>query len=160
MSRKDTHDLIKKHEGVSLITYADTVGHPTVGIGFNLDKKGACDRIKAVGADFEQVYAGNIALSEQQVHALFTVDLDDAFRTARILIANFEEHPEPIQSVIVDMIFNLGPVGFSKFVKTIAALENKDYCTAAAQMADSVWATQVPNRAKENIAIVMEFCKS
>ena len=160
MDRKATENLIKKNEGVRFTVYADTVGKPTIGIGFNLERSGARDRIRAVGADYEKVLSGSIALSEAQVLGLFSLDLDDAIRDATALVENFSKHPDDVQAVIVDMVFNLGPRGFQNFTKTIAALEHEDYATAAAQMADSLWAAQVPNRAQANIKTVMRYSKS
>jgi GH24 family phage-related lysozyme (muramidase) len=157
VNRASTETLVKNHEGLRFTVYYDIEGHPTIGIGFNLDKEGARDRITAVHANYDRICAGE-ALTESQVSALFAIDLEDAIQDATGLVANFADHPDPIQSVIIDMIFNLGSTGFAKFEKTIAAFERKDYSTAAAQMADSKWAEQVPNRAREDIDIVMGFC--
>jgi GH24 family phage-related lysozyme (muramidase) len=157
MNRKHTADMITKNEGVRYIVYNDTEGHPTIGIGFNLDRKDAAARLQAVNAYHGDVLSGE-PLTEAQVSALFQLDLDDAIGQANSIVANFSEHPDPVQSVIVDMIFNLGARGFAGFTKTIAALERMDYCSAAAQMGDSRWAQQVPNRAKRNIGIVMDYC--
>mgnify|MGYP003153984672 CR=1 FL=1 len=47
------------------------------------------------------------------------------------------------------MCFQLGVSGFSKFKKTIDHLENNRYGKASAEMLDSRWAIQTPNRAIE-----------
>lgn len=159
MNRADVDELIRRHEGVRYTVYADTEGHPTIGIGFNLDKEGARERIKAIHADYDRVYTGNDALSEKQVTGLFAIDLEDAIESAKVIVANFAQHPDSIQSVIVDMVFNLGAAGFAKFKNTIAALERQDYCSAATEMGQSLWAEQVGARAHENIKRVLEFCK-
>ena len=39
--------------------------------------------------------------------------------------------------------------GFSRFKKTIAYLQNKQFKEASVEMLDSRWADQTPNRAKE-----------
>jgi GH24 family phage-related lysozyme (muramidase) len=159
MNRSETAELIKKHEGIRYRCYADTTGILTIGIGFNLQKPGARARIGAVGANYDQVASGSATLSQAQVLSLFAIDLDDAIQDAQAVVKNFNDHPDPIQSVIVDMIFNIGAQGFARFRNTIAAFERKDYCGAAAEMGDSLWAAQVPNRAKEDIAIVMDECQ-
>jgi lysozyme len=46
------------------------------------------------------------------------------------------------------MAFNLGIAGLQRFTKFLAALEQKDYETAATEMLDSVWAEQVGRRAQ------------
>ena len=50
---------------------------------------------------------------------------------------------------MVEMCYQLGVSGFSKFKKTIDHLENKRYGKASAEMLDSKWARQTPNRALE-----------
>ena len=52
------------------------------------------------------------------------------------------------QSVLIDMVFNLGWPAFSGFKKTIAAVESEDFKEAAKQMKDSRWYRQVGKRAK------------
>ena len=47
------------------------------------------------------------------------------------------------------MCYQLGVTGFSKFKKTIAYLQNKEWRNASIEMLDSRWAKQTPNRAKE-----------
>ena len=49
--------------------------------------------------------------------------------------------------VIVNMVFNIGVTGVSKFKKMIAAIEAEDWYLAAVEMADSKWFRQVGDRA-------------
>jgi GH24 family phage-related lysozyme (muramidase) len=170
MNRDYTADLVRRHEGIRYVTYDDTGGNPTVGIGRLLamrdkDNKlfevpGIRRRFIALDLDFDKVLAGLVRLTDLHVEALFEVDLNDAIALAPGIVRNFDEHPDPIQAVIVDMIYNLGPTRFSKFVDTVAAFEHKDYPAAADAMADSAWARfQVPERAEEDIAIVRSQIK-
>jgi len=55
--------------------------------------------------------------------------------------------PPEVIKICVHMVYQLGLRGFSQFRKYIAALQAKDYATAAAEMLDSQWATQTPARA-------------
>ena len=57
--------------------------------------------------------------------------------------------PEKAQDVIVEMCYQMGINGFSKFKKTIDHLMRKDYKAASVEMLDSRWAKQTPNRAKK-----------
>jgi len=52
------------------------------------------------------------------------------------------------------MVFNLGPGGFGKFKKAIAAMKKEEWEEAANEMLDSRWARQVGNRAKELAAMM------
>ena len=57
--------------------------------------------------------------------------------------------PPQIQDVIMEMCYQLGVTGFSKFKKTILFLQNKQFHDASQEMLDSHWARQTPKRAKE-----------
>ena len=43
----------------------------------------------------------------------------------------------------------MGPAGVGKFKNMLLALQNQSYAEAAAEMLDSRWAKQTPNRAKK-----------
>ena len=53
--------------------------------------------------------------------------------------------------IIIEMIFQLGKTGVSKFRNMWKALQQDppSYSVAATEMLDSRWAKQTPNRAKE-----------
>ena len=61
----------------------------------------------------------------------------------------YEDMPEAVQDVIVEMCYQMGVSGFSKFRKTIDHFMRKDYKSASEEMLDSRWAKQTPNRAKK-----------
>ena len=60
--------------------------------------------------------------------------------------------------IIIEMIFQLGGTGVSKFRKMWQALQQDppDYAEASVQMLDSRWAKQTPNRAKEMARLMSE----
>lgn len=62
--------------------------------------------------------------------------------------------PQDVIDVVVEMSYQMGVVGVNKFRKMWGALQRKDYQTAAAEMLDSRWARQTPNRAKALATIV------
>jgi GH24 family phage-related lysozyme (muramidase) len=161
MDLKATEKLIRDHEGVRSRVYPDSEGILTIGVGFNLQKNGATQRIAALSVDYNDLCAGNCELNDDQVDKLFEDDLNTAVADAKTCVSNFSLHPEDVQTAIVDMVFNLGVTRFSKFTATIAALEADppDYCKAAVEMRDSAWAKQVPNRANDDIALVQQFCQ-
>ena len=61
----------------------------------------------------------------------------------------FKATPTEAQDVIIEMCYQLGINGFSKFKKTIQHIINKDFRSAAVEMLQSKWASQTPNRAKK-----------
>lgn len=58
--------------------------------------------------------------------------------------------------VIINMVFNLGFNGVSKFRNMIAAIEEKNWIRAASEMQDSRWARQVGDRAHRLTDMMIE----
>ena len=58
------------------------------------------------------------------------------------------------KEVIIEMVFQLGKRGVSRFAKMWEALGNQDYDEAANQMLDSRWHKQTKSRA-ESLATIM-----
>jgi lysozyme len=86
-------------------------------------------------------------------------DLQNAIKGARELK---EEHSctdidEIAQEIIVEMVFQLGKNGVSKFRNMWKALAENNYIGASFEMLDSKWAKQTPNRAK-SMAELMKSC--
>ena len=133
-------DLIRKEEGSRLEVYADTEGHPTVGIGHKVTPE---DGLK-VGD----------TITPQKRDELFSMDFATALEGTGRVIPSFPEHPEEVQELLVSMTFQMGATGLSRFEKMIEALEAKDYVKAAEEMLDSKWARQTPLRAKRAAAIM------
>lgn len=121
-------EQLKKHEGLRLKLYKDTVGKNTIGFGRNLDDVG-------------------ISLIEAEMM------LKNDLMKTEILIKNkfkwFSEIDAVRQAVVLNMVFNLGINGFSKFKKLIQAIETKDWNLAGNEMINSNWAKQVGQRASE-----------
>lgn len=145
--------FIEAHEGRRVNAYVDSRGIPTIGVGFNLTRPDAKDKIAALGLSYEAVCRGTVSLTDAQIDALLDLDIAAARAGARRCVHAFDTLPPQAQMVIVDMIFNLGVGGFSTFRKMIAAVERRDWTTAAEQMRDSIWYHQV-ERAGEDIALI------
>ena len=58
-----------------------------------------------------------------------------------------DKQKEIVESVIIEMCFNLGRPRVLKFKMFIQALNDKDFRKAADEMMDSRWAVQVKERA-------------
>jgi lysozyme len=130
-----TIDLIKKHEGLRLRPYECTAGKLTIGYGRNLEDCG---------------------ITEQEAMLLLQ---NDIMRVRAEVVKNFDWYdtmPNRIQSVLINMCFNLGISRLKGFRKFLAALEARDWITAAAEMMDSRWARQVGPRAIELRDIVLQ----
>jgi len=53
------------------------------------------------------------------------------------------------EEIIIEMIFQLGKTGVSKFRNMWKALSELNYVGASYEMLDSRWAKQTPNRAND-----------
>jgi len=62
---------------------------------------------------------------------------------------NLDSHPECVREVLIEMVFQLGVGGVSKFKKFLAHLSTGTYHLAADEMLDSRWAKQTPQRAEK-----------
>ena len=152
---------IAPHEGRRRHVYVDTEGHPSVGVGLNLDREGAKRALELVGADYAAVRAGKADLTEHQIDLLFAADWTSARHSAEIAVPSFAELPRPIQVVLIDMAFNMGLGSATKgsgllgFHKMIRACVLRDWAAMAFEMSASKWAKQVPLRADDLIAKVL-----
>ena len=130
-SRKKKMSLIesiKKHEGYVGVVYKDSLGIDTIGYGF---------AIKDLELDADVC---DIIL-ERKLKALHDM--------IKIKFKWYGYMPQEIKDVVIEMCYQLGVGGFSKFKKTIAYLQNQQFHDASVEMLDSLWAKQTPNRAKE-----------
>lgn len=144
-------------EGYFTKKYIDSVGVPTIGIGFNLLKDNARERIEAVGADYDDILAGKSELTDAQIQTLFQDDMVIAQNSAKNSIPGFDDLSATHQKALTDMTFNLG--SFREWPKFVKAVNAGDFKTAAKEAAfssdgkrPSRWVTQVGNRAKRIIA--------
>lgn len=113
------------HEGCELFPYKDSLGVVTIGFGRNLDSNG---------------------ISKEEAATLLENDLKHTVLSLEGYC--WWHHLSDVRkAAMVDMHFNLGATKFRKFHGMLSALERGDYTTAAAEMLDSLWATQVKGRA-------------
>lgn len=133
MDRERLKSLLIEHEGLRLKPYKDTVGVLTIGVGRNLEATG---------------------ISEAEALILLENDVAKAVSYCRQAYGWFNDLDDARQCVIASLVFNMGAAGFSQFKKLIAALERKDYDTAANEMLCSKWAGQVKSRAVELAAMM------
>ena len=133
-------------EGYKLEVYLDHLGYPTVGIGHLLTKKDPELLQWELGRKNTPNFS--MKITENRCQELFLADIANVVKDCRKLFTNFDYYAEEIKQIIANMMFNLGLTRFSKFLKFIAAIQSLNYKQAAKQMAHTIWAKQVPNRAK------------
>jgi len=115
---------LKRHEGFRPDPYFDSEGIATFGYGFT-------------------------SITEEEADILLANRVRVAWRDARTVVRTFDLLDDVRQEVLVNMSYNLGLSRLSGFKKTISAVNNGEYETAASEMLDSRWAVQVGARAEE-----------
>ena len=128
-------ESVKKHEGYRNKVYLDTLGKRTVGVGH------LC---------VEEFWEDDKEYEEKFLMDILEADLQNAIKGAKDLMAQHGcmDIDEKAEEIIIEMIFQLGKTGVSKFRNMWKALSGLDYSTAASEMLDSRWAKQTPNRAQ------------
>lgn len=136
MNIDQLREQLKIDEGVKYEIYNDHLGYPTCGIG-HLIVEGDVEHGKPIGTE----------VSADRVNELFDQDVSKFVEETKKIFPDLEDKPEEVQQVAVNMCFNLGEPRLSKFKKFIAAINEENWETAAAEMLDSKWAEQVGERA-------------
>lgn len=123
-------DILKANlileEGKRSHPYMDTVGKITIGVGRNLTDNG---------------------LRDDEIDLMLDNDMHDAEIDARVLFQSFDSLSDARKAVLVDMAFNLGRQRLAGFGRFRSAVEMGEYEQAADDMLESLWATQVGQRA-------------
>lgn len=109
------------------------IGHPTVGYGLALDTCG---------------------ITKDEAAALLAPRRDNALAQLGKSFGWFPTLSPERQAALGCMVYQMGFGGFLKFANMITALSTGDFARARAEMLDSVWAKQTPNRAKRLANII------
>tara|TARA_R110002020_G_scaffold221527_2_gene429625 strand:+ start:19894 stop:20343 length:450 start_codon:yes stop_codon:yes gene_type:complete len=135
---------VQDHEGLRTSVYLDSLGKKTVGIGHLV-----------LPHEMER-FAEGVEIPLEDIMEIFEMDLNRAAAGADMLIEDKIGHdvPQHVGEVILEMVFQLGTTGVSKFLKFFKALRVKDYKTAASEMQDSRWHSQTPKRCEHLAEIV------
>lgn len=125
-------DYIQQFEGIRYVPYRDSLGYLTVGIGHRLISPNK----------------GKTSYTYEEITQLFYLDIDSAIKSARKVYPSYDNQPDNIKVILIDLAFNLGETKLRKFVRFNLAINNGDYLLAAKELKDSLYYTQTGNRAK------------
>lgn len=125
-----------RDEAEVLHAYADSLGYLTIGIGHLIDKRKG-GKISKAASRF--IFAEDLAEK--------VADLDRSMPWWR-------ELPAAKQRVLINLCFQLGITGLLKFKAMLAALQAKDYATAAKQLRASALYRQTPERTERRAKIL------
>ena len=119
---------VKQDEGFSSTLYQCTAGKWTVGYGLNLES----------------------GITEDEAEAILGMRLRN-LHSKMLRFGWYSELDGIRQTIIANMVYQLGEAGVLKFRKMIEAITLKDYDKAAVEMMDSKWFQQTQNRANRLI---------
>ena len=129
MDIEQTKAEIKKEEGFRMETYKCTEGHLTGGYG-------------------HKMLEGEIPPTDMAGwNKLFERDFARAMSGAEELLMICPNVDDTARHIVVEMCYQMGSYGVSKFHGMLSALQESDYVTASKEMLDSRWAKQTPKRA-------------
>ena len=143
MNYDDLKARIKEHEGFRDQVYKDSLGFATIGYGHLVLPN--------------DPYEEGVTYSKEDLEKVFDGDFNTACSNANQLIKDLPLHHQA-KCVLIEMVFQLGIGGVSKFKNMWKALGEGDYQTASEEMLDSRWAKQTPKRATD-LSNVMKSCK-
>jgi len=129
---------IKEHEGYRLTVYKCSEGFDTGGYGHKI-------------IDGEE-----IPTSEEGWSNLFEQDFQTACDGADNILGDCDIDIVA-REVIIEMVYQMGEGGVSKFKGMLSALKEERYTDASDEMIDSLWYRQTPNRASELALIMREI---
>ena len=128
-------ERLKVNEGFRSSVYQCSLGFDTIGYGF------AIKDLELTEKEAEHLLTNRV--SQKHLHLLDNLDW-------------YSDMPPEVQGVILEMVYQMGFTGFTKFKKAISNMKSKDWKGAATEMLDSRWAKQTPNRANQLADIVRE----
>ena len=153
-------------EGFSDVPYRCPGGYLTIGYGRNLQRTGLSkeeisflvnkdmhyDLKTDPNCDKEYIISVNrnfcdFPLSEKEGIYLLSTDIERIYYELNDKFTWFKGLSSLRKEVVMNMTYNLGFRGFSKFKRTIYYIEKKMYLDASKEMLDSLWARQVGPRA-------------
>ena len=125
---KDLLKRIKHHEGFRKSVYQCTEGYDTIGYGFAIK---------------------DLEMDEDIAEEILIRKVEKLIKRVRARFDWLDSVPREVQGVLVEMSYQMGLSGVSKFKKALHAMQMFQWKLAATELLDSRWAKQTPNRAKE-----------
>ena len=125
---KDLLKRIKHHEGFRKSVYQCTEGYDTIGYGFAIK---------------------DLEMDEDIAEEILIRKVEKLIKRVRSKFDWLDSVPREVQGVLVEMSYQMGLSGVSKFKKALHAMQMFQWKLAATELLDSRWAKQTPNRAKE-----------
>jgi lysozyme len=123
---------LAEFEGFSPTPYVCPRGFLTIGYG------------RRLSAD----YVAHAPVDREQAYRMLWDDVEKAEEGARRIYPDFIELPAPAREALIQMAFQLGTNGLSKFVNLKKAIQHRRWKDAGSECLHSHWAVQTPKRAR------------
>ena len=127
---------IKNNEGYSNKFYKDQLGFFTIGYGHLIKSN-------------ESKYLKNL-YPKKSLENLFDEDFNKALVQYKKLFFK-KTHGQKEKELLIEMLFQLGDKGVSKFVKMLSHIEKKQKFMTCLEMLNSLWYKQTPKRVEDLI---------
>ena len=136
-------EKVKLHEGFVPKIYLDSLSKKTIGWGHLITP--------------DDHFKEGVEYSKEELEEVFQKDLKRAINEADDLIKT--KIADKAREVIIEMVYQLGKTGVSKFKNMWSALQESppNYFEAHVQMLDSRWSKQTPGRCVE-LSETMKSC--
>ncbi|MDP2926090.1 MAG: LysM peptidoglycan-binding domain-containing protein [Nanoarchaeota archaeon] len=149
---KELYKTLIKHEDVRTKVYLDSKEIQTIGVGFNLRKEGAKERIEELGYDYGKVLRGEQEIKRLEAYNLMREDLAMAVLHAKDYMGgSWDGLHEDAKEILVDMAYNMGE-NLGGIWSLRACLKAGKYEDAARRMETYQWYKETGRRAKGLVA--------
>ena len=135
---KEGIEQLKRHEGLRLQAYFCPASVLTIGYGHTAGVK----------------EGQTITLEDAEY--LLSEDINEAEIGARSLFDNWYSFSPVRQDAVINLVFNLGKVGLSKFKTFIRCMKSGQWDAAAGALVHSKWYGQVGQRARDVVEMIRE----
>lgn len=158
-----SHADLKRHEGFRPYAYPDPLSDLGKKHGRKFGYKPAREVLATLGED-AKLKAGpwtvgygftgkdvtvDTSIAQAEADEKLYVEIMDHAQGLDKLVPDWGNAPLVVQTVLVNLIFNMGTEKLRKFTNTLKYFNAGEYAKAATNLTKSLWYQQVGNRAKE-----------
>ncbi|AAQ81541.1 lysozyme murein hydrolase [Aeromonas phage 44RR2.8t] len=152
-------DMLVYDEGRKLKVYWDHLGYPTVGIGHLIVLRETKDMGVINHMLGEQLgHRVDGVISDEDCSKLFESDVKSVKREIGrypAIKSAFDACDETRQKAIYNMMFQMGGPRLSGFKKSLGLIAARNWTAAYAELLNSSWARQTPNRAQRVAQVIL-----
>lgn len=141
--------FIKRNEGLKLKPYRCPAGFWTIGFGYNMEAHGIPARL------VDKIITGR-GITKEDAEKLLITEVAECISDCKRMIPSFQTLTENRKIALVDMCFNLGSLGLSKFKNMLAAINAGDWERAWKSAQASKWYQQVKSRGPRVVKLIRE----